>query len=131
MTTSSTKKSPRWTNTEGTNEPTPTNKKRKNLMEQYVPHTATVNLDLFKTSDWMNAPEDVVDDLRAKKVDLRINTGAGEHVVVGLISTDSNPIPEADIPALVEMTPSDLRALASGLERVAAIIDDITEEVSR
>ena len=94
-------------------------------MYQQVPDNPTVNLDLFTAEDWEEVP--VLHDMGAwsKSVDLRINTGAGEHILVGLTANDDTQDPVADIPSLIDLSPTDLRALASGLERVAALMDQI------
>jgi hypothetical protein len=94
-------------------------------MQQHIPSNPSVSIDQFKAEDWAKVPVQTICGECSKSVDLRINTGAGEYLIVGLQSDEDLLVPVMDIPAIVEMTPTDVRALAFALERVAAVMDEI------
>lgn len=96
-------------------------------MQQLIPSNPSVSIALFKAEDWRTVPVQVDGEEWAKSVDLRINVGAGEYLIVGLQSNNDQPVPVVDIPAIVEMTPTDVRALASALEHVASLMEQIAE----
>lgn len=96
-------------------------------MQQLIPSNPSVSITQFKAEDWAKVPVQTICGEWSKAVDLRINTGAGEYLIVGLQSNDDQPVPVMDIPSIVEMTPTDVRALASGLEHVAALMEQIAE----